>query len=45
MKSKVKIPKTKSVSVPKNKQGTTNASSPSYPAKPMAKGKGKKAVK
>jgi len=45
MKSKVKIPNTRTISVSKNKQGTTNASSPSYPAKPMAKGKGKKAVK
>jgi hypothetical protein len=44
MKSKVKIPKVKSVSVTKNKPGTTNASSTTVGAKTMSK-KGKKAIK
>lgn len=44
MKSKVKIPKTKSVSVTKNKPGTTNASSTSVGPKIMSK-KGKIAIK
>lgn len=39
MKSKVKIPKTKSVSIAKNKPGTINASSTSVGGKSMKKGK------
>lgn len=42
MKSKVKIPKIKSVSVTKNKPGTTNASSTTVGAKSFKKGGAKK---